>query len=458
MLPNILYIDHGNKNNNLKVLDGLDCKVYITKYKTSYLNTLRGWLANNLEILDSDSPLMWITSSVCDYKNFNFGLQVDPDKTEQLNVFSSAHNDRIQKFGDTFFVDVFKFKNYATGLDRLENYPGYINYIEDITVDRLPHPIFTHDNDSHLPVFSAALEQNFPYVEIQNTNYIGSAEHILINLWYNSEAQISVGSTGATNIIVPLSAANKLVDKKEIYDWPYIYINSKLGHSRPLDIIFISNGEPCAQENYDHLLDVLANSSAPNSVTWVKDVNGRVASQHVAAKLSNTSWYFLINAKLKVDPGFDWGWQPDRLQMPKHYIFMAKNPVNDLIYGHQAIVANNKLLTLQTNMSGLDFTMDSPHAVVDLLSGVSMYNIDPWTTWRTAFRESVKLINAGDTESMIRLEAWTGVGNGHYGEWSIKGACDGVEYWHSVGGSMELLLLSYDWNWLNSYYKKKYNL
>ena len=35
--------------------------------------------------------------------------------------------------------------------------------------------------------------------------------------------------------------------------------------------------------------------------------------------------------------------------------------MNGLEYGHQAIVANNKKLTLSTVVRGLDFTMDSRH-------------------------------------------------------------------------------------------------
>ena len=46
------------------------------------------------------------------------------------------------------------------------------------------------------------------------------------------------------------------------------------------------------------------------------------------------------------------------MQQPKHYIFDAKNPVNGLVYGHQAMIAYNKKLTLDNYGYGLDFTLD----------------------------------------------------------------------------------------------------
>jgi hypothetical protein len=184
-----------------------------------------------------------------------------------------------------------------------------------------------------------------------------------------------------------------------------------------------------------------------------------VASQHAAANASNTSWYFLVNAKLKVNEKFDFDWQPDRLQIPKHYIFTATNPVNHLEYGHQAIVANNKKLTLNTEVKGLDFTMDSEHEVVQINSGIGMYNTSIWDTWRTAFREVLKLKyyteHNDDLEAKFRLSSWLNLGNGKFGEYSIMAASDACQYYDSVKGDLGKLRLSYDWDWLKSYFNNK---
>jgi hypothetical protein len=232
--------------------------------------------------------------------------------------------------------------------------------------------------------------------------------------------------------------------------------NDRLAKSNPMDIVFFSNGEACAEANYEHLLKLT--EKLPNKVVRIDGINGRVKSQHAAAESSATPWYFLVNAKLKVDSKFDFNWQPDRLQIPKHYIFHATNPVNGLVYGHQAIVANNKKLTLENFGTGLDFTMDSEHEVVDINSGIGMYNSSEWDTWRTAFRECIKLKASRTYENNQRLNAWLNIGNGAFAQYSIQGAQHAVEYYDEVSGDFEKLRLSYDWPWLRTYYETKYKL
>ena len=169
---------------------------------------------------------------------------------------------------------------------------------------------------------------------------------------------------------------------------------------------------------------------------------------------------FRSTAKLYVNNEFDFKFQPDRLQIPKHYIFNAYNPVNDLYYGHQAMVLYNTKLVLENPGIGLDFTLDSEHESVDLNSGMAIGDTDEYSTWRTAFRESVKLKNYFETKNDYiakeRLDIWTSVGKGNYGDWSIKGAIDGIEFYDEVNGDLEKLRQSYYWDWLENRFKSKY--
>jgi hypothetical protein len=178
-----------------------------------------------------------------------------------------------------------------------------------------------------------------------------------------------------------------------------------------------------------------------------------VAAYQAAARSSTTPWFFAVFAKLEVDPKFDWTWQPDRMQQAKHYIFHAYNPVNGLTYGHQAMIAYNKKMVLENVGAGLDFTLDQPHEVVPVLSGVANYNETPWTAWRTAFREVLKLkASLPDVESEYRLRMWlSNAGEVPNAEWSQWGAEDAVEYYDEVGGDFAALKKSYEWTWLASY-------
>jgi hypothetical protein len=116
------------------------------------------------------------------------------------------------------------------------------------------------------------------------------------------------------------------------------------------------------------------------------------------------------------------------------------------------MVANNKKLTLATEGKGLDFTMESTTEVLRINSGTAVFNASPWDTWRTAFRECIKLKHANDHESRFRLNVWKTIARGEFGEYSLKGAKDAIEYYESVNGEFDKLKLSYDWEWLWEYF------
>jgi hypothetical protein len=91
---------------------------------------------------------------------------------------------------------------------------------------------------------------------------------------------------------------------------------------------------------------------------------------------------------------------------------------------------------------------------VPILSGVAFFNIDPWTAWRTAFREVLKLRSSlPDTVSEQRLQQWStqnliGDSISHY---AILGANDALDYYSAVNGDPDKLKLSYEWKWLADY-------
>ena len=218
-----------------------------------------------------------------------------------------------------------------------------------------------------------------------------------------------------------------------------------------LDIIFVSNGETGEQRRYDRLCQV-----ADRSVEWIRGINGREDALRYAAETSKTEWFFCFPAKLYADSNFNFNFQPNRMYEHKHYIFYAKNPLNGLVYGHQAAVCYNRQLVLETIDYGLDFTMSKLHDIVPVVSGIAEYNSDLLMTWRTAFREAIKLKAAGDAESLSRLDTWVSYAQGNYCEWSVLGSQDGVEYYDNVIGVHTELMKSFSWDWLKDYFNRKY--
>jgi hypothetical protein len=438
VLYDIVYIDHGNKD--LSNINNL-----IIKYEKSYLNTFRNMLD---KLTVKKEHYVWVASTICDYTNFDFTYICDPFAKEQLHVFPSAK----QKFGDTFLIDVNKLRELIDGMSALEDY-NKINFNQSQRLTRLEAPVIITETDTHVASINA--EFDFPYAVFTTSDNkdIKVLDNEPMNMWSYKTKNIIITSEGGTRIIVPKEAPKYI--KKELYDYPYIMSNDRLAKSNSLDIVFFSNGEACAEANYEHLLKLT--EKVPNKVVRIDGINGRVKSQHTAAESSATPWYFLVNAKLKVDSKFDFSWQPDRLQIPKHYIFHATNPVNGLVYGHQAIVVNNKKLTLENFGTGLDFTMDSEHEVVAINSGIGMYNSSKWDTWRTSFRECIKLKAARTMENKERLDTWLNIGTGQFAQYSLDAAQHAVEYYNEVNGDFDKLRLSYDWVWLRNHYEIKYN-
>jgi hypothetical protein len=296
-------------------------------------------------------------------------------------------------------------------------------------------------------------EFNVPLVQFYKNDILFEPD---VSLWEEKTKTVIPLNKGAENVVVPRECKNYL--KTQIYDYPYI--DKSIQHLRdsyPLDVVFISNGESNAEDNWKILQRAV--SKGPNRLVRVDGITGRVAAYRAALETSSTDWAFCVFAKLSVDFGFDWSWQPDRMQEPKHYIFHALNPVNGLVYGHMAVIAYNKKLVMENTAPGLDFTLDQAHEVVPALSGVAHYADTPWMAWRTAFREVIKLKAAlPDVESEYRLRHWLTVGWLKNGEWSIIGAQDAVEYYDSVDGDFFELRKSYDWAWLSSYVFVKHGL
>jgi len=427
-------IDHGNGL-------GISCREK-TRYISDYLGTLRRVLSK------TQHEYVWIVSSVCDYTYFDFTWHPSEWQQDMLHVFPSDD----QKFGDTFFVHVPTFMQKTSELALLEWFDT-IHFVENISVPRLPVPVVKHTYDSQVP---AVWEHNFQDPVVQFVRDSAVENPPAINLWREKMKTIVPLTPGAGAVLVPREAKNYL--KKQLYDYPNIDKSHRsMGQDQPLDIVFISNGEPNAEENWQILQDTV--QGLPNRLVRSDGVNGRAAAYHAAANASNTDWFFAVFAKLRVRPEFDWAWQPDRMQAAKHYIFHAFNPINGLTYGHQAMIAYNQRLVLANPGRGLDFTLDDEHEVVPVVSGTAEYAHSKWSAWRTAFRECLKLQGQKDVESQHRLNKWLTVAMGlPNGQWSIYGAEDAVAYYNEVGGEFDALRKSYEWSWLASYALLKRNL
>ena len=442
---NIYYVDHGNPTTQLFRLQTQYPKLKVTRFVDNYLDVFKRIMST------ADTEYVWIINSICNYDSFDFTWHPEAWQSEMIHVFASG----LQRRGDTFYIHVESFKTQMYELEILDWF-NVINYCSDQHVDRWTAPTVFYEGDSIVP---SIIEHNFefPYAVFSNTHDMAYIAYVDSCLWHPKDRVAEAITRSGSISVVPRDIKTHL--KTQIYDYPYINRTKRHQSSeKSLDIIFISNGEPDEELMFHHT-EYMTNSD----VKWIRGVNGRTAAYQAAARASTTPWFFAVFAKLEVvGNSFPWySWQPDYWQEPKHYIFNAKNPVNGLEYGHQGMIAYNKKLVLENNNPGIDFTLSQPHESVPILSGTAQFNQDPWMTWRTAFREVIKLIHFNETQPTLetthRLHTWLTKADGEYAEWCLRGAADAVEYYNEVGGDYEKLMLSFDWAWLHERFSQ-YNI
>jgi hypothetical protein len=416
-----------------------------TRYVSDHLNVLKRIM--NL----AESEFVWVISSVCDYNDFDFTWHPEHWQEDMIHCFPSGK----QKRGDTFYINVDSFKTQMYNLEMLDWF-NVINYCSDQLADRILDPTVYYETDDLISVIKN-YDFKFPYATFSNQPAIVRHWQYHPCLWTEKDRSVESFTRSNGVCVVPRDVKAHL--RTQLYDYPYITAKDRAVFTeKNLDIVYISNGEPDEQRWYDELLSVTKKKVA--DIAWIRGVNGRANAYKAAAAASTTPWFFAVFAKLQVSSEFDWSWQPDYFQEPKHYIFNSRNAVNGLEYGHQGMIAYNRRLVLETVDSGLDFTLSKAHEVVPILSGVAHFNQNPWMTWRTAFREVIKLkqfqSETPTVETAHRLKVWLTKAEGLHSEWCLRGAADAVEYYDSVEGDFNKLMLSYEWNWLQIYYDSKY--
>ena len=436
----IFYMDFMNpgSQNQLARLKLQHPDIKSTRYVSDHLTVFKRIV--NL----ATTEYVWIISSVCDYSRFDFTWHPDESQREMIHCFPSGD----QKRGDTFLIHVQSFKNQMYTLELLDWF-NVINYVKDITtVERFDMPVHYYQTDD---LISEIKKYEFKTPYVMFNNQFTTQFYFQPCLWTEKDRVVTSFTHSNSICAVPRDVKAHL--RTQMYDYPYVEdTNDGFYAEKPLDIVYISNGEPDEDFYYRWLKSLLDTEWAERKIHWIKGVNGRTQAYQAAAQASTTPWFLTVFAKLKVDKDFDFRWQPDYFQQPKHYIFHAKNPVNGLEYGHQAMIAYNKRLVLENNLPGLDFTLSQEHEVVPVLSGTAMFNQSEWMTWRTAFREVLKLqqfqTETPTIENKRRLNVWLTRAEGAFAEYCLAGARDAVAYYNEVKGDYDKLKLSYEWAWL----------
>ena len=193
----------------------------------------------------------------------------------------------------------------------------------------------------------------------------------------------------------------------------------------------------------------------------VKDIKG-IHNAHIkAAELSSTTNFWVVDGDSEILESFNFDYELEIYDIDIVHVWRSINPINDLEYGYGGVKLLPKILTLNMDLMTPDMTtsISTRFKPMNEISNITKFNTDPFNTWKSAFRETVKLsskiINGqDDEETRLRLLTWCQKGlDREFGEYSIKGANAGKEYGSKFANSIQDLLKINDFEWLESQFK-----
>jgi len=219
------------------------------------------------------------------------------------------------------------------------------------------------------------------------------------------------------------------------------------------DIVFISYNEPEAENNWQNLK---ARFPRAKRVDGVKGIH----QAHIAAaKKCFTKMFWVVDADATVLEEFNFTHKVDDYDLETVHVWRSKNPVNDLVYGYGGVKLLPRKLTLEMDLTKTDMTtsISQYFKAMPEVSNITSFNVDPFNTWKSAFRECAKLASKtidrqNEEETNERLKTWTTVGHDRpFGEYAVAGARAGMEFGFS--SSSDIFLIN-DFDWLHEQFSK----
>jgi len=218
------------------------------------------------------------------------------------------------------------------------------------------------------------------------------------------------------------------------------------------DLFFVSYEEPNADDNWKTLKDRFPHAKR------VHGIKGIGNAHRFCAINAFTSMFWTVDGDTVVSDQWDFRYIPPSWDGDYLHLWYSRNPVNDLAYGYGSIKLWPRKRVLEHTGSWLDFTTSvAGIKVIDQVIATTMFNTSEFESWKSAFRECVKLcVNIrsvpDDIESRIRLETWMMVStNANFASWCNAGAKDAIRW---VDSSPSDLSVINDFSWLRNKFKE----
>tara|TARA_B100001057_G_scaffold188179_1_gene188987 strand:+ start:5077 stop:5742 length:666 start_codon:yes stop_codon:yes gene_type:complete len=216
------------------------------------------------------------------------------------------------------------------------------------------------------------------------------------------------------------------------------------------DIFFISYQEPNADSNFAILQDRFPIAQR------VHGVKGIHQAHKEAAKKALTKMFWVVDGDAIVEEDFNFDYEVPQKDMNAVHVWKSRNPVNNLVYGYGGVKLLPRDLTLNMSIGTTDMTtsISDRFRPMEQISNVSAFNTSPFNTWKSAFRECVKLSSKvidrqEDAETEARLDAWCKSDD----PMAVDGAIAGRKYGTENKNNKEAISKINDFEWIRQIYK-----
>jgi len=222
-----------------------------------------------------------------------------------------------------------------------------------------------------------------------------------------------------------------------------------------MEKFFLAFDDPNSKENFDRARSMIPDLQEVNTKMSI------VESHKLCGSMSLTNQFMVLDADSYLLDEFN---MAELYNICKDsdwiYIFSARNPVNDLEYGHGGVKIfqkkyfnNNEVIDFSTSFLGKIRT-------VKKTLNIHRFNSSAFHAWRTAFRECVKLssstiVNRNKIDDEYRLTVWCEKFNDvEYAEFVKLGAIQGRDFGNSNKNNPAELKKINDFIWLNRSYEQ----
>lgn len=219
------------------------------------------------------------------------------------------------------------------------------------------------------------------------------------------------------------------------------------------DIVFISYQEPYADTNWNKL------KSKYPTAKRVHGVKGIHQAHIQAAKKCFTKMFWVVDADAEIVDDFKFDYTVPEWDLETVHVWRSINPINGLVYGYGGVKLLPRKLTLNMDTTKPDMTtsISELFKAMPEVSNVTAFNSDPFSTWRSAFRECAKLASKSidrqvNEETQARLKTWcTLIDDVPYGYYAYSGALAGRYFGEHYPD--EIFKIN-DFDWLHEQFSK----